>query len=140
MNNMTSLVQTRSNLPATNTPRVNIIAALAFLSPVALGTLTTILTANPIGAVVGLILGLLAAQSPKIARQWERGVGGERAGHERRFQHALHFGEWFSVSHEPQHDLRLLRFQTRQVGRHRQAPLHEGQIHFAIAHHFRCFA
>ena len=74
MNNMTSLVQTRSNLPATNTPRVNIIAALAFLSPVALGALATILTANPIGAVVGLILGLLAAQSPKIARQWERAV------------------------------------------------------------------
>lgn len=74
MNNMTSLVQTRSNLPATNTPRVNIIAALAFLSPVALGTLTTILTASPTGAVVGLILGLLAAQSPKIARQWERAV------------------------------------------------------------------
>jgi len=74
MNNMTSLVQTRSNLPATNTPRVNIIAALAFLSPLALGALATILTANPIGAVVGLILGLLAAQSPKIARQWERAV------------------------------------------------------------------
>ena len=74
MNNMTSLVQTRSNLPATNTPRVNIIAVLAFLSPLALGALATILTANPIGAVVGLILGLLAAQSPKIARQWERAV------------------------------------------------------------------
>jgi hypothetical protein len=74
MNNMTSLVQTRSNLPATNTPRVNIIAALAFLSPLALGALATILTANPFGAVVGLILGLLAAQSPKIARQWERAV------------------------------------------------------------------
>jgi regulator of protease activity HflC (stomatin/prohibitin superfamily) len=74
MNNMTSLVQTRSNLPATNTPRVNIIAALTFLSPLALGALATILTANPIGAVVGLILGLLAAQSPKIARQWERAV------------------------------------------------------------------
>jgi regulator of protease activity HflC (stomatin/prohibitin superfamily) len=74
MNNMTSLVQTRSYLPATNTPRVNIIAALAFLSPLALGALATILTANPIGAVVGLILGLLAAQSPKIARQWERAV------------------------------------------------------------------
>jgi regulator of protease activity HflC (stomatin/prohibitin superfamily) len=74
MNNMTSLVQTRSNLPATNTPRVNIIAALAFLSPLGLGALAYMLTANPIGIVVGLILGLLAAQSPKIARQWERAV------------------------------------------------------------------
>jgi regulator of protease activity HflC (stomatin/prohibitin superfamily) len=74
MNTTTSLVQTRSNLPAANTPRVNIIAALAFLSPLALGAVATVLTANPIGAVVGLILGLLAAQSPKIARQWERAV------------------------------------------------------------------
>jgi len=74
MSNMTSLVQTRSNLPATNTPRVNIIAALAFLSPLALGTVATVLTESPFGAVVGLILGLLAAQSPKIARQWERAV------------------------------------------------------------------
>lgn len=74
MNNMTSLVQTRSNLPATNTPRVNIIAALAFLSPLGLGALAYMLTANPIGIVVGLVLGLLAAQSPKIARQWERAV------------------------------------------------------------------
>src|SRR2546425_7056759 len=64
----------RPHFPATNTPRVNIIAALALLSPVALGTLTTILTGSPIGAVVGLILGLLAAQAPKIARQWERAV------------------------------------------------------------------
>jgi regulator of protease activity HflC (stomatin/prohibitin superfamily) len=74
MNNTTSLVQTRSNLPAANTPRVNIISALAFLSPLALGGVATVLTANPIGAVIGLILGLLAAQSPKIARQWERAV------------------------------------------------------------------
>ncbi|HXD31359.1 MAG TPA: slipin family protein [Pyrinomonadaceae bacterium] len=74
MTNMTSLVQTRSNLPATNTPRMNVVAALSFLIPLALGAGVTLLTWSPVGVIVGLLLGLLAAQSPKIARQWERAV------------------------------------------------------------------
>jgi regulator of protease activity HflC (stomatin/prohibitin superfamily) len=68
------MVGTRSNLPATNTPRVNIVAVGAFLAPLLLGGLVTILTLNPVGAIVGVILGLLLAQSPKVARQWERAV------------------------------------------------------------------
>jgi regulator of protease activity HflC (stomatin/prohibitin superfamily) len=74
MANMTSLVETRSNLPAPNAPRVNIVSAVALLLPLVIGILTTVLTFSPAGAIVGLILGLLAAQSPKIARQWERAV------------------------------------------------------------------
>ena len=73
MANMQSLIETRSNLPA-NTPRVNFVAALSFLVPLAAGALSTILTLNPAGAIVGALLGLLLAQSPKIARQWERAV------------------------------------------------------------------
>jgi regulator of protease activity HflC (stomatin/prohibitin superfamily) len=73
MANMQSLIETRSNLPA-NTPRVNFVAALAFLLPLAAGALSTIMTLNPAGAIVGVLLGLLLAQSPKIARQWERAV------------------------------------------------------------------
>jgi regulator of protease activity HflC (stomatin/prohibitin superfamily) len=71
---MSSLVETRSNLPATSTPRLNIVAVVAFLVPLALGGLTTLITLNVTGIVVGLIFGLLVAQSPKIARQWERAV------------------------------------------------------------------
>ena len=70
----TSLVETRNNLPTQNNPRVNIISALALLVPLGLGLLTIPFTTFPIGAVIGLLLGLLAAQSPKIARQWERSV------------------------------------------------------------------
>src|SRR6266702_4056784 len=70
----TSLMQTRSSLPAQNTPRVNIISALAFLTPLALGLLAMLFTGNPISIAVGAILGVLAAQAPKIARQWERAV------------------------------------------------------------------
>src|ERR1700704_1291010 len=70
----TSLVETRSNLPIQNTSRINIISALVLLAPLAAGVLTTIVTQNPAGAIAGGLLGLLAAQAPKIARQWERAV------------------------------------------------------------------
>jgi regulator of protease activity HflC (stomatin/prohibitin superfamily) len=74
MSNGTSLIQTRSNLPTQNTPRLNIIAVLAFLSPIALGLVFTLTTGNPVSLIVGFVLGLLIGQSPKIARQWERAV------------------------------------------------------------------
>src|SRR6266550_3369790 len=74
MPNMQNLVQNRSNLPAPIVPRVNFVAALAFIAPVALGVLSTLITLNPVGAIVGILLGFLLAQSPKIARQWERAV------------------------------------------------------------------
>ncbi len=72
MANITNF-ETRSNLPV-NTPRVNFVQAVAFLAPVAFGALATLMTLNPAGAIVGVLLGLLLAQSPKIARQWERAV------------------------------------------------------------------
>jgi regulator of protease activity HflC (stomatin/prohibitin superfamily) len=68
------LLENRSNLPVPNAPRLNFIAVLAFLAPVAVGALATLMTLNPGGAIVGVLLGLLLAQSPKIARQWERAV------------------------------------------------------------------
>ena len=71
---VSSLIQTRSNLPSQNTPRLNIISALVFLAPAAIGLLATLLTANPISLIVGVVLGLLLGLSPKIARQWERAV------------------------------------------------------------------
>jgi regulator of protease activity HflC (stomatin/prohibitin superfamily) len=63
----------RGSLPV-NAPRVNFVQAVAFLAPAALGALATVLSLNPAGAIVGVLLGLLLAQSPKIARQWERAV------------------------------------------------------------------
>ena len=70
----TSLIQTRSNVPATEMPRVNVISAVALLTPFLLGGLVTWLTLSPIGVIVGLILGFLLSQAPKVARQWERAV------------------------------------------------------------------
>ena len=74
MSDMTSLMQTRSSLPAPSTPRVNVVSAVAFLLPLAIGAALTALTFNPAAVIVGLLLGLLLAQSPKVARQWERAV------------------------------------------------------------------
>src|SRR6185369_6511633 len=70
----TSLIQSRSNIPATEMPRVNVISAVALLTPFLLGGLVTWLTLSPIGVIVGLILGFLLSQAPKVARQWERAV------------------------------------------------------------------
>ena len=74
MSSSTSLMQTRSNLPAMDTPRLNVVSAMVFLAPLLLGALATWMTFNPVGVIVGLVLGVLLAQSPKIARQWERAV------------------------------------------------------------------
>jgi regulator of protease activity HflC (stomatin/prohibitin superfamily) len=69
-----SLIEARNNLPAPTAPRLNFVAAVAFLAPVLLGAFATLTTLNPAGAIIGVLLGLFLAQSPKIARQWERAV------------------------------------------------------------------
>ena len=68
------LVENRGNLPSPSAPRVNFVAAAAFVAPVLVGALATLMTLNPMGAIFGVLLGLFLAQSPKIARQWERAV------------------------------------------------------------------
>ncbi|HSE19227.1 MAG TPA: slipin family protein [Pyrinomonadaceae bacterium] len=70
----TSLTQTGSNVPATEMQRVNVVSAVALITPLLLGALATWLTFNPVGVIVGLVLGLLISQAPKVARQWERAV------------------------------------------------------------------
>lgn len=74
MGNVQNLVPNRSNLPAPSAPRLNFISALAFLAPLGLGALASLITFKPFGVIIGFLLGLLLAQSPKIARQWERAV------------------------------------------------------------------
>ena len=74
MSSSTSLTQTRSNLPSTETPRVNVVSAAVLLVPVLLGGLISWFMLNPAAVIVGLLLGFFLAQAPKIARQWERAV------------------------------------------------------------------
>jgi len=53
---------------------VNVVSAVVFLVPVLIGVFTSLATFSPFGAIAGVLLGLFLAQSPKIARQWERAV------------------------------------------------------------------
>ena len=55
----TSLIHTRSNVPATEMQRVNVVSAVALLTPLLLGGLATWLTFSPIGVIAGLLLGFL---------------------------------------------------------------------------------
>jgi regulator of protease activity HflC (stomatin/prohibitin superfamily) len=69
------LAQLKSALPAPNAPRLNIVAAIVFLAPLILGIVATAMKfTSPIAVILGLILGLLLAQSPKVAKQWEKGI------------------------------------------------------------------
>jgi regulator of protease activity HflC (stomatin/prohibitin superfamily) len=55
-------------------PRVNVVAAAVLLAPVVIGIGGTVATANPLPAIVGVVVGLVLMQAPKVAKQWERGV------------------------------------------------------------------
>ena len=58
-------------------PRLNIISALLFGGSTLTGLIVTALLANPLGGVfgmLGVLLGLILMQAPKIANQWERAV------------------------------------------------------------------
>lgn len=71
---VSSLSDTRSTLPTPSAPPINIIASVAFLSALSLGGLISLMAWSPAGLIAGALLGLLLAQAPKIARQWERAV------------------------------------------------------------------
>jgi regulator of protease activity HflC (stomatin/prohibitin superfamily) len=66
-----------SSVPATNqssSGRMNVLSTLALLGPTAAGVATAAATSSPLAALAGAVVGLIAAASPKIARQWERAV------------------------------------------------------------------
>ncbi|HZM86142.1 MAG TPA: slipin family protein [Blastocatellia bacterium] len=70
----TQLTQTKSALQAQNAPRLNIVAAALFLIPLVIGIIPTVMFLHPAGVIAGLLLGLLLAQAPKVAKQWEKAV------------------------------------------------------------------
>jgi regulator of protease activity HflC (stomatin/prohibitin superfamily) len=68
------LAEVKAALANPSVPRLNIVASLLFLIPSLLGLLPTLMFNNPAGVIVGAVLGLLLAQSPKIAKQWEKAI------------------------------------------------------------------
>jgi regulator of protease activity HflC (stomatin/prohibitin superfamily) len=67
------LLRTRS-LPSRATPRFNVVSAVLLITPALLGLGASLLMLNPIGAIVGGLLGLFLCQAPKVAKQWEKAV------------------------------------------------------------------
>ena len=54
--------------------RFNFVSTLIVAIGAGIGVLGTLITASPVWATAGVLLGLLFAQSPRVAQQWERGV------------------------------------------------------------------
>jgi regulator of protease activity HflC (stomatin/prohibitin superfamily) len=66
------LLKARSNSP--ELPRVNVVSVVLFVACSGLGTLVTWLTDHPVPIISGILIGAIAAVSPKVAQQWERAV------------------------------------------------------------------
>jgi regulator of protease activity HflC (stomatin/prohibitin superfamily) len=54
--------------------RTNVVAVFIFIASVVGGIVITSATQNPAWLLIGVVLGVLLSQSPKIAKQWERAV------------------------------------------------------------------
>jgi regulator of protease activity HflC (stomatin/prohibitin superfamily) len=55
-------------------PQFNIISFLLLVACVAPGAVVAMVWKQPAGAIIGMVVGLIAAVSPQIAQQWERAV------------------------------------------------------------------
>jgi regulator of protease activity HflC (stomatin/prohibitin superfamily) len=64
----------KSRRTPSDPPRVNVISMLFLLTGIGLGVGATVLWDNPLGVIIGIPLGLIAAFAPKVAQQWERAV------------------------------------------------------------------
>jgi regulator of protease activity HflC (stomatin/prohibitin superfamily) len=64
----------RDRMQAPPNFRFNFVSTLVLTLGAGLGVLGTVLTASPVLAIAGAAIGLLFAQAPRVAQQWERGV------------------------------------------------------------------
>lgn len=55
-------------------PHLSVVSAALFAVPTLAGVLATVATFNPLWAIVAFLLGAVGALSPRVAKQWERGV------------------------------------------------------------------
>ena len=66
--------QRREQVKQVNAPRLNIVQTFIFLLSAGAGAAVSVLTLKPLGAILGILLGFALALSPRVAKQWERGV------------------------------------------------------------------
>ena len=68
------VVSKRDRVARPSNFRFNFVSTLIVAAASGLGMLGTAITASPVWVVTGVLIGLLFAQSPRVAQQWERGV------------------------------------------------------------------
>lgn len=66
--------KTDSNQRPFDPPRLNVVAIFIVILSIAAGLTGTVIAENPVYIISAILLGLILAQSPKIAKQWEKGV------------------------------------------------------------------
>jgi regulator of protease activity HflC (stomatin/prohibitin superfamily) len=64
----------RTTKPTQDPPRANVLTFLFLFVPSGIALILTIMTTSPIPMIVGVIVGVIASQAPRIAKQWERAV------------------------------------------------------------------
>ena len=69
-----SLNLRRDNRETVSASSVNVVAFLMFAVPAVTGLVITLNDGNPYWAVAGVALGIVIAQAPRVAEQWERAV------------------------------------------------------------------
>jgi hypothetical protein len=67
----------KQNQPSLDLPsqvRFNILSVILFVIPAGISILLSTKMDNPVIAIIGILLGVILMQSPKVAKQWERAV------------------------------------------------------------------
>jgi regulator of protease activity HflC (stomatin/prohibitin superfamily) len=68
------LTEAKQKLTNPSRARTNVVAIFLLLIPLILGTVVSAVLDSPFGLISGLLIGLLLALSPRVARQWEKAV------------------------------------------------------------------
>ena len=66
--------QASTSKPSADPPRVNVLTFFLLFGSVAAGGALSAWRGSPWEVICGVLLGLTAAQSPRVAKQWERGI------------------------------------------------------------------
>jgi regulator of protease activity HflC (stomatin/prohibitin superfamily) len=68
-----AMTRSEERIPGSG-PRANIVAVGVLVASVFVGVVGTILSANPFPVIVGIVVGFVLAQSPRVASQWEKAI------------------------------------------------------------------
>ncbi len=74
MADITRTANVKESRAPSEPPRINVISVFFWITCWGLGLAETTINKEPFGVLTGLVLGTLAALSPKVAKQWERAV------------------------------------------------------------------